>query len=250
MAYNNMADVAYGITRIVNQMIKRARRDLDTREQEIIDQLVKAEKRPMEHHLINISSLMGEKDRLAGTVVELVGSIGECVEKHVPPYHLTVNQPDEIPMESIYLQGKSLSNYILLSALLTGVLEGILNEKLLDDPEIKSNSKTLIINACELEKGSVTEKKWESLSDTKDPGGMIYCTYGQLLVYYPEIAPEFKRTFQPDADTYLDRANEILDKINELSPDTDKCFRDTSELLFDASELVKRASRWIPTMCD
>ena len=78
--------------------------------------MARVEKRPKEYRLINISSLVAEKDRLAGNVVELVGSLCECVEKHVPPLATNqpiANQPDEIPMESIYLQGTSLSNYIL-----------------------------------------------------------------------------------------------------------------------------------------
>lgn len=253
-SYNNMADVAYDITRIVNQMIKRAQRDLDNREQKIIDHLIRVEKRPIEHRLINISSLVAEKDQLAGNVVELVGSIGKCVEKHVSPLHTdqspTVGQPDEIPMESIYLQGKSLSNHILVSASLAGVLEGLLKVKLLDDPETKSNSRALIKNACELEKDSVTEKKWESLSESEDPGGMMGCTYSQLLIYYEKIAPGFRETFQSETDTYLDRANKILEEINEPSPNIDKCFHEASQLLFDASDLVKRASRWIASQCD
>ena len=252
MAYNNMAGVAYNITRIVNQMIKRARRDLETREQKIIDQLVRMENSPIEDRLIYISSLVAEEDRLTGTVVELVGSIGECVEKHVPPLNTVqsppLSQPDEIPMKSIYLQMKSLSNHILLSGSQTGVLEGLLNKRQFDDPEIEFNSKTLIINACELEKGSVTEKKWEPLSKS-DPGGMMGCTYNQLQIYYPEIAPKFRDKFQSEADKYLGRADEILEKIKKPSPNSDKCLQEASELLFDASGLVKRASRWIPLKC-
>lgn len=248
-----MADVAYDITRIVNQMIKRAQRDLDNREQKIIDHLIRVEKRPIEHRLINISSLIGEKDRLAGKVVELVGSIGECVEKHVSPLHtdqsLRVGQPDEIPMTSIYILGKSLSNHILLSASLAGVLASLLKDEPLDDHEINFYSRALIKNACELEKDSVIKENWESLPDSKDPGGMIGHTYSQLVTYYEKIAPGFRDTFQSEADTYLDRANKILEKIKGPSPNIDKCLQEASELLFDASGLVKRASRWIPLKC-
>ncbi len=251
--YNNMADVAYDIARIVNQLIKRARRNLDTQEQEIIDLLTRVEERPKEYRLISISSLTAEKDRLSGNVVELVGSLCECVEKHVPPLATDqpfANQPDEIPMESIYFQGKSLSNYISMSSSLVGLLEVSLKDKPLEDPETESNSKKLIENACKLEKNSVIKENWKSLPDTEDPDGMIGCTYSQLLLYYPRIAPKFKRTFQPDADKYLDTANNILDKITEPSPNIDMCFRDASQLLFDASDLVGRASRWIASQCD
>lgn len=253
-SYNNMAGVAYDITRIVNKMIKRAQRDLDNREQKIIDHLIRVEKISKEHRLINISSLMGEKDRLAGKVVELVGSIGECVEKHVPSLHtdqsLRVGQPDEIPMTSIYILGKSISNHILLSASLAGVLAGLLKGEPLDDHETNFHSRALIKNACELEKDSVIRENWESLPDSKDPGGMIGHTYSQLVTYYEKIAPDFRDTFQSEADTYLDRANKILKEISSPSPDFDKCFHEASQLLFDASDLVGRASRWIPLECD
>lgn len=249
--YNNMADVAYDITCTVNRKINEARVDLDTKEQKIIDLLISVEDKAKEYRLVNISSLTREEDRLAGRIVELVGSLCGYVEKNIHPLtdQASFEQPDEIPMQSIYIQGESLSEYILHSASLVETLAGLLKVKPLDDPEVISNCIELIKNACKLEKDSVTEK-WP---DSEDPRGMIGCTYSQLQVYYPkkypDIAQGFKDTYQCDADELLDTAKNILEEISGPSPDIDKCFCEASQLLFDASDLVGRASRWIASQC-
>lgn len=252
LSYNNMADVAYDITCIVDRKINEARVDLDTEEQKIIDLLILVEDKAKEYRLVNISSLAREGDRLAGKVVELVGSLCGYVEKNVHPLaadQARFEQPDEIPMQSIYIQEESLSEHILLSASLVETLAALLKVKPLDDPEVISNCIELIKNACELEKDSVTEEKWP---DSEDPSGMIGCTYSQLQVYYPkkypDIAQGFKDTFRYDADKLLDTANNILKEISG-SPDIDKCFCEASQLLFDASNLVGRASRWLASQC-
>lgn len=210
---------------------------LDDAENKIIDLLLIAKTEEKKGWLAEILNIIGEHDRLAEKVVELVRTLSQYEEKHVT---CAAEQPDKIPMGDIYIQDVSLSNDIEESSTITKKLAKLLTPDSFDTESVRVNCCKLVQNTCEVENDAVTTGAWES-SDNQNPGGIIGYTYSELLQYNTAYAKGFRNAFISGSNELFNRAKTLYEDVEEHPENIENYLEQAYNLLRNSSDLMQKA---------